>query len=194
MSNPADSPGAIGFLLLEEAAELGYCGGYLVLNALGRPLEFHCAAPVRPNRGQRILFGESLRPYLLNEVIGPALWAKSTVKPQLLVVADYCAWQFAARASTPLVWIGATDPAPEATPLLSATSPSQAESPWRAVQVGQQTVWVPCGERAEASVDLFLAPLAARLPLSEPFERIRQALAEAHALAESHTNSGGVAA
>ena len=51
---------AIGFLTVTRDLEQGLFGGYLLLNALGRPLEFHCTAPVRPNRAQEILYGPTL--------------------------------------------------------------------------------------------------------------------------------------
>ena len=46
---------ALGFLTILEHDQLGYVGGYLILNSAGRPLEFHCSAPVKPNRAQQIL-------------------------------------------------------------------------------------------------------------------------------------------
>ena len=47
-----------------------------MLNRAGRPLEFHCTAPVRPGRAQEILYGPTLRPYLYGEQIGRALLDK----------------------------------------------------------------------------------------------------------------------
>ena len=44
----------------------------MLLNLAGRPLEFHCTAPVKPNRVQQILYGPSLQPYLYGEQIGPS--------------------------------------------------------------------------------------------------------------------------
>ncbi len=41
------SPAALGFLTVLEH-ESGLTGGYLLLNTLGRPLEFHCTAPIKP--------------------------------------------------------------------------------------------------------------------------------------------------
>jgi hypothetical protein len=55
---------ALGFLAVVEHELHGLFGGYLLLNATGRPLEFHCTAPVRPNRAQQILYGPTLEPYL----------------------------------------------------------------------------------------------------------------------------------
>ncbi len=53
----------------------------MLLNAAGRPLEFHCTAPVKPNRTQEILYGPMLKPYLYGEQIGQTLLAKSKLMP-----------------------------------------------------------------------------------------------------------------
>ena len=56
MSNiDAKSKPALGFLTVVEHPQYGLFGGYLVLNLAGRPLEFHCTAPIKPNRAQEIL-------------------------------------------------------------------------------------------------------------------------------------------
>src|SRR4029453_6183030 len=88
MSAPSANPVAsLGFLTVVENEELGLLGGYLLLNASGRPLEFHCTAPVKPNRTQEILYGPTLRPFLYGEQIGQTLLAKSKLTP-LLVCTD----------------------------------------------------------------------------------------------------------
>jgi len=80
------SPAALGFLTVLEH-EAGLTGGYLLLNTLGRPLEFHCTAPIKPNRAQQILFGPTLEPYLYGEQIGQTLIGKGSVEP-LVVYTD----------------------------------------------------------------------------------------------------------
>ena len=72
----------IGFMTVVESAEHGFFGGYLVLNHTGRPLEFHCTAPVRPNRAQEILYGPTLKPYLYGEQIGKTLWSQTKNVPR----------------------------------------------------------------------------------------------------------------
>lgn len=79
MNAAAKSP-AIGFLTVVEHAEFGLFGGYLILNVAGRPLEFHCTAPIKANRAQEILYGATLREYLY-EQIAPALLAKGKTTP-----------------------------------------------------------------------------------------------------------------
>jgi hypothetical protein len=88
MSSPTKSPPpAFGFLTVVEQTEWGLVGGYLVVNAGGRPFEFHCTAPVKANRAQEILYGPTLKPYLCGEQIGQALLSKAKVEP-LLVFTD----------------------------------------------------------------------------------------------------------
>src|SRR5437762_13939904 len=71
----------LGFLTVIESADLGLLGGYLLLNATGRPLEFHCTASVKPNRTQEILYGPTLKPHLYGEVTRQAMPAASKLLP-----------------------------------------------------------------------------------------------------------------
>src|SRR5687768_18472885 len=75
------SAACLGFLTVIEQAELGLLGGYLVLNSAGRPLEFHCTAPVKANRAQEILYGPTLQPFLYGEQIGQTLLARTKLSP-----------------------------------------------------------------------------------------------------------------
>lgn len=74
----------LGFLTVLSDPQAGLFGGYLVLNWAGRPLEFHCTAPIKPNRAQQILYGPTLEPYLYGEQIGRALVSKTQHTPSLL--------------------------------------------------------------------------------------------------------------
>src|SRR5436190_16532179 len=110
MSSPSPkSAPCLGFLTVVENAELGLLGGYLLLNAAGRPLEFHCTAPVKPNRAQEILYGPTLRPFLYGEQIGQTLLTKSKLMP--LVVCTDSENVLAARDFThvPLVVVRESD-------------------------------------------------------------------------------------
>ena len=42
--------GVFGFLTAVDTPTHGLFGGYLVVDSLGRPLEFHCTAPVKVTR------------------------------------------------------------------------------------------------------------------------------------------------
>lgn len=73
MASPAGkSTIALGFLTVVEHKQHGLFGGYLVLNQVGRPLEFHCTAPVKPNRAQEILYGRWSRTSSANRSAAPS--------------------------------------------------------------------------------------------------------------------------
>ena len=80
MKNTGPNSGcALGFLTVVDSPQHGLFGGFLLLNGGGRPLEFHCTAPVKANRAQRILYGPTLMPYLYGEQIGRTLVEKSKI-------------------------------------------------------------------------------------------------------------------
>src|SRR5579872_2123733 len=75
----------LGFLTAIELPEKGFVGGLLVTNHYGRPLEFQCTMPVRPNATQEILYGPTLESFVLGELIGGTLVEKAGVKPQVIL-------------------------------------------------------------------------------------------------------------
>ena len=75
----------LGFLTAIEVADRGFVAALLVTNRYGRPLEFQCTSPIKPNRTQKILYGPTLAPYLLGELLGCALVEKIGVKPNLIL-------------------------------------------------------------------------------------------------------------
>ncbi|MGO9113618.1 MAG: hypothetical protein ACLP9L_30670 [Thermoguttaceae bacterium] len=75
---------AIGFLTVIEHPQHGLFGGYLVLNLAGRPLEFHCTAPIKPNRAQQILYGPTLESFLYGEQIGSTLLGHAKTAPLVI--------------------------------------------------------------------------------------------------------------
>src|SRR5208282_481003 len=82
-----NSRAAIGFLTVMDDPQHGLFGGYLVLNLAGRPLEFHCTAPIKPNRAQQILYGPTLESFLYGEQIGSTLLGHAKTSP-LVVCTD----------------------------------------------------------------------------------------------------------
>lgn len=158
---------AFGFLTIVEQPEIGFLGGYLVLNARARPLEFHCTAPVKPNRTQAILYGPTLRPYLCGEQIGQALIARAKMETLLLFTDDEAAVGVREFTSVPVVFIR-----------------RQAEEP-----VVASHLPLPLGDYSAALENRYSSdhPAVLRiwkehghsLDLLEPFGRIREALKEA---------------
>lgn len=162
------SPPCLGFLTVLENAELGFLGGYLLLNASGRPLEFHCTAPIRPNRTQEILYGPTLRQFLFGEQIGQTLLKKSKLTPLVVCTDNDPALAVREFSETPVIHVlGATAGLP------SSASGSQ-------FQLASNQVVVAPGYLGDEQLIRAAWPAQAdHLDLLEPFDRIREALDEA---------------
>ena len=72
-----ESAPIFGFLSVVDLDENSFCGGLLLLDRIGRPLEFHCTLPVTPNKAQEILYGRTLQSFVFCDQIGSALLAKT---------------------------------------------------------------------------------------------------------------------
>ena len=146
-----------------ELASRGHVGGLLVTNHLGRPLEFQCTAPVKANRTQEILYGPTLVPFLLCDLIGRTLLDKIGVKPHLVLVDDERLLDLREQAGVPLALLQGGE--------------GQESLPGRTL--GRQRVSLHPAFAADAEV---LESARRRLPadadLSEPFARVRDALCE----------------
>ena len=81
MSTPPRTSNHLGFLTVIDHSHYGPIGGYLVLNVAGRPLEFHCTAPIKSNRAQEVLYGETFKPFLYGEQIGQTLLSRAKSEP-----------------------------------------------------------------------------------------------------------------
>ena len=158
---------AIGFLTATEHAEHGLFGGYLILNTSGRPLEFHCTAPLKPSRAQEILYGPTLAPFLFGEQIGQTLLAKARVRP-FLVCTD-AEPMLAARefSDVPLLLVPSLEG--------SNLEPNLGE---RFALGRNQVVTTHLGDQAIV-IERWNTAQADSLDLLEPFTRIREALEEA---------------
>ena len=171
---------ALGFLTVVEDAEHGLFGGYLVLNLIGRPLEFHCTAPVKPNRAQQILYGPTLAPYLYGEQIAATLIRKATVKTSV-VFTDLPA-VLAARELVDMPVVATHDSTAAATTgaQYRLDGPEPQPGRWHAFHWANQPLRVAGPHQAdEAQVLKSLAEVADDFDLAEPFQRIREAIAEA---------------
>src|SRR5215475_8389779 len=99
----------LGFLTAVEDAERGFVGGLLITNRFGRPLEFQCTVPVKPNRTQQILYGPTLKPYVLCELIGRTLLEKVGVKPHLVLVESEDLLELRGASPAPLASLKSSD-------------------------------------------------------------------------------------
>lgn len=167
MSSTKPATPAFGFLTIVEQPELGLLGGYLVLNAGGRPLEFHCTAPVKPNRAQEILYGSTLRPYLCGEQIGQALVARAKTEVLLVFTDDPAAVSVREFTSAPVALISAKPDEQLGRSYLSLALGEYRAALENRYSSDQPTVLSRWKEHGHS------------LDLLEPFGRIREALEEA---------------
>lgn len=171
-------------------------------------MEFHCTAPVRPNRVQELLYGPTLRPFLYGELIARTLIDKATTAlavvlvdlPELLAARDH--------VSTPLALVAAPQAvaahlcAPHVASQTGGsqadalhTSGSQADVGTRLTLPGRgpmmlQAMVMGCNRLSVPAADCqrvhdALAEVADYLDLAEPFDRIRSAIDEAQRLSRA---------
>ena len=172
-----ERPLCLGFLTALEDAQGGFLGGYLVTNQRGRPLEFQCTTVVRPNRSQRILYGSTLRPYLMGELIGLTLVEKASTKADLLFTDQPPVLALRRHLDTPLVCLD--QPGEEGA---AAAIPPEPGSPEAFRQESPLTATLCCELGFDAdrtTIEAWLRSLETPLDLYEPFCRIREAVDEA---------------
>lgn len=149
---PANDEAHFGFLTFVEDRAGGFLGGYLVVNHRGRPIEFHCTAPVVASRAEEILYGATLRTHLFCERLGAALLAKGAAKVDLVLVDHPESRAMADETPLPVVLVA------------TATENTKVDN-------------ISMEDRPK--VEQLLANLTRYVELSEPFERIVEAIREA---------------
>lgn len=185
-SSGTKSNAALGFFTVVNHAEQGLVGGYLVLNRLGRPLEFHCTAPVKASRAQQILYGPTLEPYLFGEQIGQTLLNKASAEP--LVVCTDCEAGLALRefVQVPVALLVATEAEnKQSTETGSsrmfrrdASHASIARTPVFLVGKNRLAVSSQAADDQQRICEQ-LGSWGEQFDLQEPFQRIREAIEEA---------------
>ncbi|MCA9098004.1 MAG: hypothetical protein KDA36_06450 [Planctomycetaceae bacterium] len=161
----------LGFLTTLEVPEQGFVGGLLVTTRHGRPLEFQCTSPVKPNRTVEILYGPSLGPFLLGELIGKTLIEKVGVKPHLVLTEQEEVLELRNHVGTPIACVDSLEsPAEEADP--------NAETP--KLRLGRQFIRFhpPHLDEDQQVVTAHMKEITREADLREPFQRVREALLE----------------
>jgi hypothetical protein len=180
----SNSKPTLGFLTVVEHSQYGLFGGYLILNTAGRPLEFHCTAPMKPNRAQEILYGPTLESFLYGEQIGQTLIAQAGATPLLICTDRQPALAAREHISAPMALVLPSEATSEPTDDGSGRF-FRIDGPHRGprlvtFQLGRNRLALP--ERADEDRRLIgdrLGDLAESFDLSEPFQRIRDAIEEA---------------
>lgn len=149
-----------GFLTTVESAAHGLFGGYLVVDGLGRPLEFHCTAPVKVTRAQQILYGPTLHGHLHGRQIGAALLAESKAEPALVLTDQEAMLHVRPHTRLPVALVKRGEPRDGAAGALHVQP--HASDAAREIAIRER-----------------LSALGAAVDVCEPFERIRAAIEEA---------------
>lgn len=175
----------LGFLTVLHDAS-GYMGGYLVTNQWGRPLEFRLSSAVQPNRIHKVLYAATLQPYICADLIGKTLVEKSAAPAQLLVTDTPACIDLRLRLDTPVVWV-AND--------RHSNYPLARETPSVAPESLPTTLPVRDALHCHAqfpqdgpAIEDMLGRLIGGMDLSEPFCRIREAVAEARKMGVANRN------
>jgi hypothetical protein len=174
----------MGFLTVVEHPQYGLFGGYLILNLGGRPIEFHCTAPIKANRAQEILYGPTLESFLYGEQIGQTLIGQGSLTPLVICTDREPALAAREHVSAPMVLVLPPE-SPDAPPTDEAGRFFRVDAAHHGprlvtFELGRNRLALP--ERAEEDRRLTterLAELADTFDLSEPFQRIREAIEEA---------------
>ena len=164
MTNVESPASHFGFLSIVDLGSEVLIGGYLIVNAWGRPVEFHCTEPVKPNRAQQILYGATLRPFVCSEQIGPALVDNASIRPCVLCT-DLAEMLFV-RHSVDVPVVCLTD---------------------RKLEIAETTECTIAGHSAYVSdqhesdrslVECEIDRISGAWEITEPFERIKAAVTE----------------
>ncbi len=157
----SDEP-TYGYLTTVDSPVHGLFGGYLLVDGVGRPLEFHCTTPVKVSRAQQILYGATLPAHLHGRQIGATLLAEAGSSPVAVLTDSESLLHVRAHTSLPVLLVQRGD----------------AEAAGgEVVRFGDTSVALP-GGTPPGLVD-GLGALAGAVDLCEPFERIRAAIDEA---------------
>lgn len=195
----------LGFLTAVEVPDQGFVGGLLITNRHGRPLEFQCTAPLKPSRTQEILYGSTLGPYVVGEVIAKTLVEKVGVKPHLILTERTEILELRNHVSVPVGCLEPDREAPQKTTgekttgekstaerstgdapgWSSATSDarSSGEAPSDAsnmpLKIGRQWIRLHAAHTDDRpDVENHSTQVPKDADMREPFERVREALLE----------------
>ena len=162
-----------GYLTIVHVEAIGHCGGLLLVNSLGRPIEFHCTAPVQENRAQRILYGKTYESFLYCEQIALALIGKAKTSVDILFIEREQLQGFARLANQPVLMLTPVDQ-----PKNEIAENSEASKVGKFSLSSQSSLDASQLKLIKSHSEF----LAKSIPVEEPFERILMAIEEAQAV------------
>ncbi len=164
----------LGFMTAVEIGDRNYVGGLLVTDRFGRPLEFQCTTPVKPNRTQELLYGPTLVPFILGDLLGKALLDRVSVKPSLIMTSRVEMLQLRTKVTIPIIF----DEASAESGLQPAPNPA-AQSIGQEIRFGRQTFRMHEDFTDDRLVvEQISQQLSDDANMNEPLERVGEALRE----------------
>ena len=167
----------LGFREFEEGE--AYRGAILVTDDWSKPLEFRCTAPVRPTPLQRTLYGKSLLPHILTELVGLPLINSVKERPQLVLISEEAFFDLRHKLPLPVIRItnGTGKPASgEREGKARSVLLQSASGKFKQVQADAHTKFAADLDLASESLREFFG----RWDLSEPFQRMAEGLQYVH--------------
>lgn len=164
---------SLGYLSWRHSPETRhYTGGLLVVSEEGFPREFRCTEPVRATSVQSILYGDSLRRYVLSTLIGGNLWQALQRRPPVLLINDRELWCVEEGIEAPM---GLMLPADDAERMLEMGDAQGSEDSFMVnLPEGEQVVVSVRGGSASAvsTCEQLISQCSTRMNIYEPFSRV----------------------
>lgn len=167
----------LGFISVRQHADHGYFGGYLIVNHMARPLEFHCTLPVKPTKAQSLLYGPTMDDFVCGEQIAKALITKAKLTPDLVVTDTPPVLSATLVCDVPIICLDQDDAA-ESISLVRPTETIVAVSKFQEHKLRFKRAAE--SQKVESVAAEVMKQLSDRFDVTEPFSRIVEALFEAH--------------
>ncbi|MFO0941847.1 MAG: hypothetical protein U0930_13930 [Pirellulales bacterium] len=167
----------LGFISVRQHAEHGYFGGYLIVNHMARPLEFHCTLPVKPTKAQSLLYGPTMDDFVCGEQIAKALITKAKLTPDLVITDTPPVLSASLVCDVPIICINQDDSSESNSlrrPAESVVKCSTFQE--NKLKFSRNTE----ANKVESVAAEVMKQLSDRFDVTEPFGRIVEALFEAH--------------
>jgi hypothetical protein len=181
-AHPSQTQRSFGFASIRERMPHGYFGGYLVINELARPLEFHCTLPLLPTKAQQILFGATLDEFVCGEQIARAMLSKAKVKPSMVLTDCPAALSVRHWIDVPVFYLhrdGSDDGSGDDGFRIPRQQRPESETLSRSI--GEYEFrWLQSYANDGRALQWLEGADSIPVDLREPFGRIVEALAEAH--------------
>ena len=167
----------LAFLTVRESEDGNCFGGLLAVNTSGRPLEFHCTAPVRANRAQQILFGSTLAAFVYGEQISKALLSGMELVPAVICTDKPPVLAVQSHVAEPVMLVERIEEDKEVTLARDTAGEITAGVSW---EMGSYRLTIDQRrDQQRAGIEGLIELFDETVDLDEPFERIREAIQEA---------------